>query len=156
MSESIFVVQHHLARADHYDVRLEIGGVLVSWAVPKGPSLDPGERRLARRVDDHELAHADVEGVFGGQPKQVWDRGTFTVRGAGTAADGLAAGHLSDALHGVKLRGGWTFLRTRGDDRDWLLVKKRDAHADPHAEITRTAPESVLTGRTMEEIAAEG
>ena len=151
-----FVVQHHLATADHYDVRLEIEGVLVSWALPKGPSTDPRVRRMAIRTDDHDLAHASVEGAFGRSTVQVWDRGTFDHQGDGDAAAGLAAGHLSVWLDGEKLHGGYTFLRLPGEPKEtWLMIKKRDGEADPVDDPVATRPESVLTGRTLEQIKAE-
>ena len=159
-----FVIQHHLATADHYDVRLEIDGVLVSWAVPKGPSTDPRERRLAKRTEDHPLDYEDFEGVigrgqYGGGTVQVWDNGTYrnlTERDGDpvAAGDALTDGHLTVELAGHKLTGAWTFLRTR-DDRTWLMIKKRDDQADARRRPTSTQPESVLTGRTMEQIAAD-
>ncbi len=156
-----FVVQHHLARADHYDFRLEIGGVLASWAVPKGPSADPQVRRMAIRTDDHEVDHESVEGAFGRSIVLVWDRGTYDVisREGGVLLDGAAAlarGRLSFRLHGEKLRGGWTLIRLPDRQREtWLLIKKADADADATYDPVRTAPESVLTGRTLDEIASE-
>lgn len=164
-SDPHFVIQHHLATADHYDFRLEIDGVLVSWAVPKGPSTDPRERRLAKRTEDHPLGYEDFEGViakgqYGGGTVQVWDQGTFrNVSKDGdrelSATAGLERGHLSFRLAGEKLSGGYSMIRTRGEDL-WLLIKKRDAGADARRRPTRTQPESVLTGRTMEQIAADG
>ncbi len=148
-----FVVQHHLATADHYDVRLEIDGVLVSWAVPKGPSTDPRVRRMAIRTDDHDLAHSSVEGAFGRSAVLIWDRGTFTPQGDGSAAAGLAAGRLSVWLDGEKLRGGYTFIRLPGEPREtWLMIKKRDGEADPADDPINSRPESVLTGRTLDQI----
>ena len=141
------MIQHHLATADHYDVRLEIDGVLVSWAVPKGPSTDPRERRLAKRTEDHPLDYEDFEGVigrgqYGGGTVQVWDNGTYrnlTQRDgdAVDAGDALADGHLTVELAGHKLTGAWTFLRTR-DERTWLMIKKRDGHADARRRPTST------------------
>jgi DNA ligase D-like protein (predicted 3'-phosphoesterase) len=160
-----FVIQHHLATADHYDVRLEIDGVLVSWAVPKGPSTDPKVRRLAKRVGDHDLDHAGYEGVLGprrgGGVVQVWDHGTFrnVSREGATDLDAgaaLARGHLSFVLNGEKLRGGYSLIRTRGSRDDWLLIKKNDADADAAQDPMLTRAESVLTGRTMDEIADDG
>ena len=127
-----FVVQHHLARADHYDFRLEIDGVLVSWAVPKGVSMDPAETRLAIRTDDHDLGYATYEN---GDTVTIWDAGTFTntSHDAATpvsAADGLAQGRLSVDLDGERLQGGFALIRTGaygGPQREsWLLTKKRD------------------------------
>lgn len=160
-----FVIQHHLATADHYDFRLEIGGVLVSWAVPKGPSTDPRERRLAKRTEDHLLDYELFEGViskgkYGGGTVQVWDRGTFrnVSRDGGedlTAGAALARGHLSFGVDGEKIRGGYSLIKSRGDNL-WLLIKKRDAEADARRRPTSTQTESVLTGRTLDEIRADG
>jgi DNA ligase D-like protein (predicted 3'-phosphoesterase) len=161
-----FVIQHHLATADHYDFRLEIDGVLVSWAVPKGPSLDPREHRLAIRTEDHPLDYESFEGTigkgqYGGGVVQVWDRGTF--RNMSHDKDkpvelpaALARGRLTFWLEGEKLRGGFSLVRTRGDEREhWLLIKKADETADARRRPTSTQNESVLTGRTLDEIAAE-
>lgn len=159
-----FVIQHHLATADHYDFRLEINGVLVSWAVPKGPSTDPRVRRMAKRTEDHPLDYADFEGViakgqYGGGTVQVWDRGTFrnTSHDKGRdlpAGDALERGHLSFVLAGEKLAGAYSLIRTGGENM-WLLIKKKDAAADARRNPTSTQDESVLTGRTMKQIAAE-
>jgi DNA ligase D-like protein (predicted 3'-phosphoesterase) len=162
MAQPHFVIQHHLATADHYDFRLEIDGVLVSWAVPKGPSLDPRQRRMAKRVGDHSMDYELYEGVLsvqrrGGGTVLVWDRGTFrnvsTADGQDiTAAEALERGHLSFVLDGEKISGGFSLIRTgRGGDM-WLLIKKRGAGADARRRPTSTQPESVLTGRTLEEI----
>ncbi|MGH8860718.1 MAG: DNA polymerase ligase N-terminal domain-containing protein [Jatrophihabitantaceae bacterium] len=160
------MIQHHLATADHYDFRLEIDGVLVSWAVPKGPSLDPKEHRLAVRVDDHELAHETFEGTTGGRGRgivQVWDLGTYrNTSHVGArpvdAATGLERGRLSFWLEGQKLRGGFSLVRTRGysERESWLLTKKADECADARRRPTRTQNESALTGRTLDEIEADG
>jgi DNA ligase D-like protein (predicted 3'-phosphoesterase) len=159
-----FVVQHHLATADHYDVRFEIDGVLVSWAVPKGPSTDPRVRRLAKRTGDHALDYADYEGVLGprrgGGVVQVWDTGTFrntsTKNGQPiSAAQALADGHLSVNVAGHKITGGYTLIRTAGDNL-WLLIKRKGAGADAERNITATGTHSVLTGRTMAEIEEQG
>ncbi|GAA4933009.1 DNA ligase D-like protein (predicted 3'-phosphoesterase) [Actinomycetospora succinea] len=143
-----FVVQRHDATSLHFDVRLEIDGVLVSWAVPKGPSTDPAQRRLARRVDDHALDHIDVEGRLGSGTVIVWDTGTYDLRTEGTAADALANGHLTVVLHGEKLSGGYAFIRTGGDD--WLLIKTRDEDAGA---ALPDDDRSVLTGRTNDDYA---
>ncbi len=163
-----FVIQHHLASSDHFDFRLEIDGVLVSWAVPKGPSLDPREHRLAVRTEDHPLDYETYEGTiaageYGGGTVQVWDRGTFRNLSHDedvelSAADGLERGHLSFWLDGAKLRGGYTLIRTRGYGKQdsWLLTKKKDEGADARRKPVKTQTESVLTGRTLAEIAADG
>ncbi len=147
---AMFVVQLHDATTLHYDFRLEQDGVLVSWAVPKGPSLDPAHKRLAVPVADHSVAYGDFEGLVGmgggSGAVIVWDRGTWE-----PANGSLADGRLSFELHGEKLRGG--FALTRTGPKQWLLVKKRDEHARRGSDITAERPESVKTGRTWEEIA---
>jgi DNA ligase D-like protein (predicted 3'-phosphoesterase) len=164
----IFVVQKHHARNEHYDFRLEVGGVLKSWAVPKGPSTDPSEKRLAIRVEDHPLEYATFEGVipggeYGAGAVIVWDTGTY--RNA-TRRDGqdvpleqaLADGHVVVELCGHKLRGGYALTRTDVDERGrerWLLVKMRDAKADAGRDPLASEPESVLSGRTVEQVAGE-
>jgi bifunctional non-homologous end joining protein LigD len=133
-----FVVHEHEATRLHYDFRLEIDGVLKSWAIPKGPSLNPADKRLAVQVDDHPLEYADFEGVipaghYGAGPVVIWDRGTFTPLAPGAPAAQLRAGSLAFVLHGRKLKGAWALVRlARGrTGREWLLVKKADAWADP-------------------------
>lgn len=163
-----FVVQKHGARRLHYDVRLEAGGVLKSWAVPKGPSLDPGDKRLAVRTEDHPLDYADFEGVipggeYGAGPVIVWDTGTYrnlTERRGRPVAVGNAVedGHVAVWLDGEKLRGGFALTRIRrghGDSGEaWLMVKMRDEAADPDQVPVRDRPGSVRSGRTIEELAA--
>jgi DNA ligase D-like protein (predicted 3'-phosphoesterase) len=146
---SWFVVQLHDATALHYDLRLRIGGVLRSWAVPKGPTLDPAVRRLAVPVADHDLAAGDFEGVHEGQSRGtgaviIWDEGPADI-----VRD--QPRHLSFRLHGHKLSGG--FALTRTGDRRWILVKSRDAAAQPGSDITADRPESVRTGRTWQDLA---
>jgi bifunctional non-homologous end joining protein LigD len=169
LAGDLFVVQKHAARALHYDVRLEMGGVLKSWAVPKGPSLDPDEKHLAVRVEDHPLDYADFEGViprgeYGGGTVMVWDRGRWFPDGE-SAADpekALRDGRLKVRLEGTKLRGRWMFVRMRrrpeerGDKENWLFFKERDAEArsGEAAQITTLWPESARSGRSLEEIAA--
>ncbi|HUQ02881.1 MAG TPA: non-homologous end-joining DNA ligase [Kofleriaceae bacterium] len=153
-----FVIQCHAARRRHYDFRLELDGVLLSWSVPKGPSLDPKERRLAVRTEDHPLDYASFEGII--PPKQygaggviVWDQGRWTPQGDPRAA--LAKGHLVFELHGTKLLGRWHLVRTRGGERDkqnWLLFKGKDEHADATRDIVAEAPTSVVSGRTVEQV----
>ena len=164
-----FVVQRHRARRLHYDFRLEIGGVLVSWAVPKGPTLDPAARHLAVHVEDHPIEYFDFEGViphgeYGGGDVIVWDRGTWEPVGTDDPAAGVAAGELHVDLHGEKLSGRFVLIRRGGDERggrsrgqggrDWLLLHKRDADAvagwDPEDH-----PRSVKSGRTNDEVAAD-
>jgi len=152
------VIQHHRARALHYDFRLELDGVLVSWAVPKGPSLSPKARRLGVRVPDHELAHADFEGTHeGGGAVIIWDRGTWEPEGGIEGArNGLADGKLAFTLHGEKLRGRWHLVRTRpiAKRESWLLFKGRDAEADDVVDITVTRPASATSGRTLADLLA--
>ena len=144
----------------HYDVRLELDGVLLSWAVPKGPSLAPAVRRLAVRTEDHPLTYAGFEGLipkgqYGGGAVIVWDHGTWEPDGDAEA--GLRAGRLTFTLHGEKLGGRWHLVRTRNpDDRaeTWLLFKSRDAAASDERDIVAERPESVVSGRTLAEVAA--
>lgn len=159
-----FVIQQHDASSMHWDLRLEADGVLKSWAVPRGPSTDPREKRLARRVEDHPVDYLDFEGVipedeYGGGSVIVWDAGTYgnlTERDGAelSVADAIDAGHLSFWLEGKKLRGGWALTRFRGDD-DWLLVKRDDDEADARRNPASSQPESVLSGRTVAEVAEE-
>ncbi len=143
-----FVIQQHRATAMHYDFRLEAGGVLKSWAVPKGPSLDPREKRLAVEVDDHSLGHADYEG-----PRVIiWDEGTYRSLTGGPVEEAIENGHLSFWLEGEKLRGGWTLQRTStGEKPQWLLIKRRDEEADASRDPVSAQPESVRTGRTIDD-----
>lgn len=144
-----FVIQKHDATRMHYDLRLEIGGVLVSWAVPRGPSMDPAVKRLAVFTTDHDLAYADHES----ERVIVWDAGRYTnltgdSKGAVVPiAEGLATGHVKVWLHGEKLEGAWALTGTGGTQ--WLLVKVRDAAADPLADPVRDAPQSIISGRTL-------
>jgi DNA ligase D-like protein (predicted 3'-phosphoesterase) len=161
-----FVVQKHDATALHYDVRLEIGGVLVSWAVPKGPSLNPRDKRLAMPTEDHPLDYIDFEGVipaghYGAGPVIVWDTGTYTnvTQRDGKPVDAARAvrnGHIVVQLEGHKLRGGYAFTRVGGSGARprWLLVKLKDEHADSRIDVTTSRPESVLTGRRIEDVRA--
>jgi DNA ligase D-like protein (predicted 3'-phosphoesterase) len=156
-----FVIQKHAATTLHYDFRLEVDGVLRSWAVPKGPSTDPREKRLAVEVEDHSLEYGDFEGVigeysYGAGAVIVWDAGTYrSLDEDRPMAAALDAGHASFWLEGRKLRGGWTLHRT-GDGRkpQWLLIKRRDEGADARRNPQSTQPESVLSGRTIEQVAA--
>lgn len=161
--DPVFVIQKHAASTLHYDFRLEIDGMLTSWAVPKGPSTDPRDKRLATPTEDHPLAYADFEGVipegYGAGTVIVWDAGTYEniTRQDDKpvpAAKALERGHLLVRLHGKKLRGGYA-LQRMGRDGDWLLIKMDDADADARRKPTSTQPESVLSGRTIEEVAKE-
>lgn len=154
----VYNVQKHKASHLHYDFRLEMDGVLKSWAIPKGPSMDPAVKRLAVQVDDHDLAYADFEGVieegqYGSGPVLVWDSGWYELLGGettGTAA--LASGKLDFVLHGRRLNGRFSLIALRGRPRQWLLVKQGDQEALPGHDITADARTSVLTGRTIEDL----
>jgi DNA ligase D-like protein (predicted 3'-phosphoesterase) len=159
----VFTVQKHQASHLHYDFRLEIGGVLKSWALPKGPSLDPSIKRLAVEVEDHDLAYADFEGVieeghYGAGPVLVWDTGWFEPsepsRSAESPAGMLQAGKLDVQLHGQRLRGGFTLVRMKDHPRQWLLVKQRDKEARPGREVVEDYDTSVLSGRTIKDLEA--
>jgi DNA ligase D-like protein (predicted 3'-phosphoesterase) len=157
-----FVIQKHDARRLHYDFRLEVDGTLRSWAVPKGPSTDPREKRLAVEVEDHPLDYIDFVGTigvgnYGAGTVIVWDRGTYSnLDDSRDMAASIEAGHVKFRLEGEKLRGGWTLQRTHGGAKpQWLLIKRRDADADARRNPESTQAESVQSGRTLEEIAAE-
>ena len=152
----LFVIQKHAARRLHYDVRLEMDGVLKSWAVPKGPSLKAEEKRLAVHVEDHPVEYADFEGIipegnYGAGAVIVWDRGWYRLVKEGAPAEQLAGGRLEIELFGVKLRGRWTLARMSGSGKDWLMLKKADAYAGAD-QATERFPESVLSGLTVEEV----
>lgn len=159
-----FVVQKHAASRLHYDVRLEASGVLKSWAVPKGPPSDPAEKVFATPTEDHPLDYAEFEGVipkgqYGAGAVIVWDTGSYrnltTRRGADVPLEeAIEAGHLSVWLEGEKLRGGYALTRIReGRKEVWLLVKMRDEAVDGRRDLRETAPASVRSGRTVEEVA---
>jgi DNA ligase D-like protein (predicted 3'-phosphoesterase) len=153
VSAGMFVVQQHAAAALHFDLRLEVGGVLRSWAVPKGPSMDPAVKRLAVEVPDHSLAHGSFEGSLDGGHAIVWDRGTYEQGGRVPWPEALDRGHAVFVLHGSKLRGGFALQRTRGGDKpQWLLVKRRDELAQPGSDVVAERPGSVVSGRTLDEI----
>ena len=159
-SKPKFVIQQHAATSLHYDFRLEVDGVFRSWAVPKGPSTDPRDKRLAMEVEDHRLSWGDFEGViargYGKGAVIVWDRGRYRNLNDGSMGEALDAGHASFFLEGKKLRGGWTLRRIRGGDKpQWLLIKRRDEEADARRRPTSTQPKSVVSGRTIEQVAAE-
>ncbi len=163
----IFVIQKHAASHLHYDFRLEVDGVLKSWAIPKGPSTNPKDKRLAVPTEDHPLEYADFEGVipageYGGGTVMVWDIGSYRnlteKKGAAISlAEAVAHGHVKVWLEGRKLKGGYALTRFRtGKDESWLLVKADDAEADATRNPVADDPRSALTGRTLEEIAAAG
>lgn len=158
-----FVVQKHRATQLHYDFRLEFGGVLLSWAVPKGPSLDPSVKRLAMQVEDHPLDYANFEGViaegqYGGGTVMVWDRGSWRAESEDIEV-ALRKGDLKFTLEGKKLRGSWVLVRTRGfaskADKSWLLIKHRDRFASTR-DILLQEPRSVISNHLLAEIAGQG
>jgi bifunctional non-homologous end joining protein LigD len=149
-----FVVQKHWATRLHYDFRLEMDGVLVSWAIPKGPTLNPAEKRLAAHVEDHPVSYYDFEGTipkgeYGGGTVMIWDWGTYELEES-TPAESLRRGEVKFRLNGVRLKGRYALVRTRSE-KDWLLIKKKDEAADPNFDI-ETFTTSVKTGRTKDEI----
>jgi len=153
----MFVIQKHRATQLHYDFRLEVDGVLKSWAVPKGPSLDPTVKRLAMQVEDHPVDYAKFEGVipegeYGGGTVMVWDYGTYKPENTDDVGQALSKGELKFSLNGKKLKGSWVLVRTR--DRQWLLIKHRDYYTTEE-EVTEIAPASILTRRTLAEIAED-
>src|SRR5690242_16614405 len=156
-----FVIHKHSATADHYDLRLEIDGVLKSWAVPKGPSLNPADKRYAAQTEDHPLDYIDFEGVipegeYGGGPMIVWDTGTFAPMN--DIEEGLKKGDFKFRLWGEKLKGGWVLIRMKpkagGANTNWLFVKEKDTGVDTKTDILATRPESVKSGLTIEELLA--
>jgi bifunctional non-homologous end joining protein LigD len=155
-----FFVQRHDATRLHYDFRLEIDGVLVSWAVPKGPTLDPTPKRLAAHVEDHPLDYGNFEGNipegnYGAGSVMLWDRGKYELLGELPARDQIARGDLKFRLHGEKLKGEFALvhMKGRGKGNEWLLLKKKGPEAVPGWDVEEHAY-SILTGRTQEEIAA--
>src|SRR6202042_3063074 len=158
-----FVIQKHDATRLHYDLRLELDGVFKSWAVTKGPSLDPHERRLAVEVEDHPLGYGDFEGTipkgqYGGGAVMLWDRGYWAPEGTASAEWQLRKGDLKFVLAGKKLEGGWVLVRTRQKERgrnNWLLIKHRDGtERDDDRDALLAKDRSVASGRTMAAIAA--
>jgi DNA ligase D-like protein (predicted 3'-phosphoesterase) len=157
ISAGVFVVQEHRATAHHFDVRLEVDGVMRSWAVPKGPSMDPSVKRLAVQVEDHSLAHNSFEGATGHGGVIVWDRGHYEQGGRVAWPQALERGHAVFVLHGEKLRGGFALQRTRGGDKpQWLLIKRRDDQARPGSDVAAESDRSVVSGRTLEEVVGGG
>jgi DNA ligase D-like protein (predicted 3'-phosphoesterase) len=153
VSAGVFVVQEHAATAHHFDFRLELDGAMRSWAVPKGPSLDPAVKRLAVEVADHAMSHNTFEGTLGTGGVIVWDRGTYEQGGRVAWPQALTRGHAVFVLHGEKLRGGFALQRTRPAAKpQWLLIKRRDEHARPGSDIVAEQPRSVLSGRTLDEL----
>jgi DNA ligase D-like protein (predicted 3'-phosphoesterase) len=164
-----FTIQKHRATSLHYDLRLEVDGVLASWAVPKGPSTNPADKRLAMRTEDHPMEYLEFEGVipkgeYGAGPVIVWDRGVFENISETRSGEKLSLeqaiekGDLKVFLLGEKIRGPYALVRTspRGEREQWLLIKKRGEGADRRRNPTSTQPKSVLTGRTIEQVRKEG
>ena len=181
------MIQRHAARRLHYDFRLEMDGVLKSWAIPKGPSLDPADKRLAVMVEDHPVEYAHFEGgipkgEYGGGTVMLWDSGWWEPdeawmreaksgsKGGGKSAareapesaalspgQALAKGELKFVVHGRKLSGSWALVKTKwqGGENNWLLIKHRDEAARPGSDIEKEAPDSVESGRSLEQIAAD-
>src|SRR5690606_6355137 len=150
---SLFVAHKHAATRTHYDLRLELEGVLKSWAVPKGPSRDPAEKRLAVHVEDHPIEYGDFEGVipqgnYGAGAVIVWDRGQWVP--LNDPSRGLVDGKLLFELKGYKLRGKWTLVKTRRGEKDWLLIKERDQYVSEKG-TEEYPPDSILSGRTLDE-----
>jgi DNA ligase D-like protein (predicted 3'-phosphoesterase) len=149
----VFVVQEHQATAHHFDFRLEVDGVMRSWAVPKGPSMDPTVKRLAVEVEDHSLGHNDFEGRAGGGGVIIWDRGTYEQGGRVPWPEAIERGHAVFVLHGEKLEGGFALQRTGGGAKpQWLLIKRSDEHARRGSDIAAERPESVHSGITLDEL----
>jgi DNA ligase D-like protein (predicted 3'-phosphoesterase) len=153
VSAGLFVVQEHAATAHHFDLRLEVDGVMRSWALPKGPSLDPSAKRLAVQVEDHGMEHNAFEGSTGGGGVVVWDRGVYEQGGRVAWPEALERGHAVFVLCGEKLRGGFVLQRTRpGRKPQWLLLKRRDGDARPGSDVVEELRASVLSGRTLDEL----
>jgi DNA ligase D-like protein (predicted 3'-phosphoesterase) len=155
VSAGVFVVQEHEATAHHWDLRLEVDGMMRSWAVPKGPSMDPAQKRLAVQVEDHQKSHNDFEGKAGEGGVIIWDRGTYEQGGRVPWPEALDRGHAVFVLHGEKLSGGFALQRTRpGDKPQWLLIKRKDDAARPGSDVVAESPQSVESGKTLAEVIA--
>jgi bifunctional non-homologous end joining protein LigD len=162
-SSLIYVIQKHRASHLHYDFRLEFRGTLLSWAIPKGPSLDPSVKRLAMQVEDHPVEYASFEGVipegeYGGGTVMVWDQGTWTPESPDVAV-AIEKGDLKFTLHGKKLKGSWVLVRTHGygsgSKTSWLLIKHRDSFASPTLDVAQEMPRSAVSNRLLAEIARD-
>ncbi|MFI4991924.1 MAG: DNA polymerase ligase N-terminal domain-containing protein [Solirubrobacterales bacterium] len=153
VSAGAFVVQEHQASTHHFDLRLEVDGVMRSWAVPKGPSMDPAVKRLAVQVEDHSIGHNDFEGPTEHGGVIVWDRGSYEQGGRVAWPEALERGHAVFVLHGEKLRGGFALQRTRGsgEKSQWLLLKRKDEAARGDSDVVGEEPRSVTSGRTLRE-----
>ena len=153
VSAGAFVVREHRATAHHYDFRLEVGGTMRSWALPKGPSMDPAVKRMAIEVPDHDPSGNDQEGAIGDGRAIVWDRGSYEQGGRVPWPEAIERGHAVFVLHGEKLRGGFALQRTGGGEKPrWLLINRRDDEAMPGSDVTAENLESVISGRTLGEI----
>jgi DNA ligase D-like protein (predicted 3'-phosphoesterase) len=154
VSAGAFVVQEHAATAHHFDLRLEVEGAMRSWAVPKGPSMDPAVKRLAVQVEDHSIAHNTFEGRTDGGGVIVWDRGRYEQGGRVAWPEALDRGHAVFVLHGEKLQGGFALQRTGppGEKARWLLIKRRDEEARPGSDVIAEQPQSVVSGGTLDEL----
>ena len=147
----VFVVQEHQATAHHFDFRLEVDGTMRSWAVPKGPSMDPLVKRLAVEVPDHNLGHNEFEGRAGGGAVIVWDQGAYEQGGRVPWPEALDRGHAVFVLHGQKLQGGFALQRTRtGKKPQWLLIKRRDEFARAGSDIVSEQPQSIKSGAVLD------
>ena len=156
VSAGAFVVQEHAATARHFDLRLEVDGVMRSWAVPKGPSMDPAVKRLAVQVPDHSIAHNEFEGATDGGGVIVWDRGHYEQGGRVAWPEAIERGHAVFVLHGQKLSGGFALQRTRpGEKPQWLLIKRKDEQARPGSDVVAEEQRSVASGRTLDELLAD-
>jgi DNA ligase D-like protein (predicted 3'-phosphoesterase) len=156
VSAGVFVVQEHAATTRHFDLRLEVDGAMRSWAVPKGPSMDPAVKRLAVQVADHDISHNEFEGRSRKGGVIVWDRGSYEQGGRVAWPEALERGHAVFVLHGEKLRGGFALQRTRpGEKPQWLLIKRRDEQALPGADVVAERPQSVLSGSTLDELLSD-
>ena len=162
VSAGVFVVQEHQAGTRHFDLRVQLAGAMRSWALPKGPSLDPSVKRLAVQVVDHALEHNAFEGTTDGGSGGVivWDRGGYEQGGRVPWPQALERGHAVFVLHGEKLRGGYALQRTRSEPEgigsQWLLIKRRDEQARPDSDIVAEQPGSVLSGQTLQELLRDG
>ena len=157
VSAGAFVVQEHAATAHHFDLRLQVNGVMRSWALPKGPSLDPSARRLAVQVEDHGMEHNAFEGPTDAGGVVIWDRGSYEQGGRVPWPEALERGHGVFVLHGEKLRGGFVLQRTRPEPKpQWLLLKRRDEEARAGSDVAAEQPTSVLSGRMLSEVVREG
>ncbi|MBE0478906.1 hypothetical protein IBX65_07305 [Candidatus Aerophobetes bacterium] len=154
-----FVIQKHRASHLHYDFRLEVDGVLKSWAIPKGPSLDPSEKRLAIQVEDHPVEYKDFEGVippgeYGAGVVMIWDFGVYEAGEVESLREALTKGELKFQLHGKKLQGGFVLIQTKYKDsrKNWLLIKEKDEYARKGSNITEEESTSAYSGKTLDEI----